>query len=84
MGLTLNPKIFAFEAFANVTSVSVTGPTADKIIFGLIFSTSIFMNAAVIASKDPCTSAFTTAFIVSPFDTFPKISSLSLVLFKFF
>jgi len=41
-----------------VTSVSVIGPTADKIIFVLMFSILIFSIALAKASRDPLTSVF--------------------------
>ena len=44
-GLILKPNKIALDAFAKVTSVSVIGPTDDKIIFGLIFSIWIFSIA---------------------------------------
>ena len=42
-GLILKPINFAFDAFAKFTSVSVTGPTADNIIFGETPLISIFV-----------------------------------------
>ena len=73
----IKPIILASDALASVTSVSVTGPTADNIIFGFIFSISILRSAVFIASNEPCTSALITILSVEVFSEFPKISSPS-------
>ena len=67
MGLILKPINFAFDAFAKVTSVSVTGPTADRIIFGETPLISIFVIALDSASREPWTSAFKIILIFSSF-----------------
>ena len=56
LGLTLKAINTAFDAFANVTSVSVTIPISAKIILGLTSSCLIWLIAFLIASDDPCTS----------------------------
>ncbi len=73
-GLILNPSNIAFDAFAKVTSVSVIGPTDDKIILGLIFSTWIFSIAFANASKEPFTSVFNIILKLSSAIVSPKIS----------
>ena len=57
-GFTLNAIKIAFDALANVTSVSETIPISDKIIFGFTSSCFIWFIAFLIASEDPCTSDF--------------------------
>ncbi len=52
-GRTLNPITIAFDASANVTSVSVIVPTLDLIISILVPSTSIFSKEAFSASILP-------------------------------
>ena len=56
LGLTLNAINTAFEALANVTSVSVIIPMSAKIIFGFTSSCLIWPIAFLIASDEPCTS----------------------------
>jgi len=56
LGLTLNAIKAAFDAFARVTSVSVTIPMSAKIIFGLTSSCLIWLIAFLMASDDPWTS----------------------------
>ena len=62
LGLTLNAIRVALDAFAKVTSVSVTIPISDKIILGLTSSCVIWLIALLIASADPCTSDFIIIF----------------------
>ena len=62
LGLTLNAIKTAFEAFAKVTSVSVTIPISESKIFGFTSSCLIWLIAFLIASDEPCTSDFTIIF----------------------
>ena len=62
LGLTLNAINVALDAFAKVTSVSVTIPISDKIILGFTSSWVIWLIALLIASADPWTSDFTIIF----------------------
>ena len=56
LGFTLNAIITAFDAFAKVTSVSVTIPISERSIFGFTSSCLIWSIAFLIASDDPWTS----------------------------
>ena len=75
-GLILKPINFASDALAKFTSVSVTGPTADNIIFGETPLISIFVIEFISASREPWTSAFMIIFIFSAFSWLSKILSL--------
>jgi len=57
-GLTQNPKMMAFEACANTTSLSVIVPIPLLITLTLTPATSIFSRAPLTASSEPLTSAF--------------------------
>ena len=54
--------MIAFDAFANETSDSVIGPTADLMITSLAPSTSIFSSKFLIACKEPSISDFKTIY----------------------
>ena len=62
-GLTQNPKMIAFEACANTTSLSVIVPIPLLITLTLTPATSIFSKAPLTASSEPLTSAFNTTLI---------------------
>ena len=58
VGLTLNAMRIALDALAKVTSVSVSIPISDKIIFCLTSACLIWVIAFFIASDEPWTSDF--------------------------
>ena len=59
-GRTLNPMIIAFDAEARLTSDSLIAPTPPWMILTTTSSFESFSRLCLIASTDPCTSAFTT------------------------